>query len=375
MKIAILVSRFTPCKLGGTEIATYNIAKYLAQRGHEVHVITSTDNGLPQERVEDGFTVYRGRVTRKPVIGFASFLIHAFRIIKKIDPDLIHAQSIELALDAMLITKIFKMPYLTWGRGSDIYLPSKFYKRFYRLSLSNADAVIVQTGDEKRILQNTCNRNMVLMPNGIDMEMFANLSREKTRSRLQIKEGEKLILFVGSLRTVKGVKYLIRAMNVIRQKEPKIRLMLVGDGDERQDLEKLTNSLNLADYITFIGEVPNEEVPQYMAAADIFILPSLSEGFPVVIVEAMAAGIPVVVTDITGLSEIVRDGENGFLFESKNHMELAEKVLLLLQDDELRQRIAQNNRQRVKDYTWNNIIDKLEEVYQEIVFPFKVNLT
>jgi len=115
-----------------------------------------------------------------------------------------------------------------------------------------------------------------------------------------------------------------------------------------------------------MGKVPNEKVPEYMAAADIFVLPSLSEGFPVVIVEAMASGLPIVATNITGLPEIVHDGENGFLVEPKNPAELAERILLLLQDDELRGRIAQNNKQRAKDYTWEKVIDRLEEVYEKI---------
>ena len=118
-----------------------------------------------------------------------------------------------------------------------------------------------------------------------------------------------------------------------------------------------------------MGKVPNEVVPQYMAAADILVLPSLSEGFPVVIVEAMASGLPIITTNVTRLPEIVHNGENGFLVEPKNPAELAEKILLLLQDDGLRGRIAQNNRRRAKDYTWEKVIDKLEEVYQKVVAP------
>ena len=367
MKIAILIYNFPPKILGGTEIATYNIAKHLAQRGHEVHVVTSRGKGLSRERTEEGFTIHHGGVIGKPVLGFTSYFMHAYSTVKKIDSDLIHAQSISLALDALLIKKILKKPYVTWAQGSDIYSPSRFYRRFHKFTLANADAVIAQTGDEKRIMQKTCDRDIMTLPSGIDLGRFSNLSREESRSGLQIKEGEKVILFVGILFAVKGVKYLIQAMNVIRQQEPKARLMLVGDGEERQDLEKLTSSLNLVDSVTFVGKVSNEKVLQYMAAADIFVLPSLSEGFPLVISEAMASGLPIVTTNVTGLSEIVHNGENGLLVESKNSIELAEKILLLLQDDELRRRISQNNKQRVKDYTWDKVIDRLEEVYQKVV--------
>jgi glycosyltransferase involved in cell wall biosynthesis len=369
MRIVILIYDFPPQVLGGTEIATYSIAKHLVQRGHEVHVVTTWGKGLPRERIEDGFTVHRSRVIVKPVLGSTSYFIHAYSAVKKINPDLIHAQNISLALYALLIKKTLKKPYVTWAQGSDIYLPSRFFRWFYKFNLKNAGAVIAQTSDEKGIMQKICDRDIMILPSGIDLGRFSNLSRESSRSGLQIKKGEKVILFVGKLHAVKGVNYLIQAMNVIRQKEPKTRLILVGDGEERRDLEKLTSSLNLADSVTFVGKVPNEKVPQYMAAADIFVLPSLSEGFPMVIVEAMASGLPIVTTNVTGLPEIVHNGENGLLVEPKNSVELAEKILLLLQDDELRGDIAQNNRQRAKDYTWEKVVDNLEEVYQKVVAP------
>jgi len=235
MKIAILVSGFPPKRLGGTEIATYNIARHLAKRGQEVHIITSWDKGLPRESIDDGFYIHRGRVIEKPFLGFTSYFINAFRAIRRLNPDLVHAQSISLALYALLIKKILKKPYLAWGRGADIYLPSRFYRRFYRFTLMNAGAVIAQTSDEKGVMQKTCDRDIVVIPNGIDLGRFNNLSREEIRSRLQIKEDEKVILFVGTLRPVKGVKYLIQAMNVIGQKGLKTRLMLVG-GEKKGEI-------------------------------------------------------------------------------------------------------------------------------------------
>lgn len=367
MKIAILVSGFPPKRLAGTEIATYNIARHLAKRGHEVHVITSRDKGLLKESIEEGFYIHRGRVIGKPFLGFASYFINAFRVIRRVNPDLVHAQTIELALYALLIKKMLKKPYVAWARGSDVYLPSKFYRRFYRFILMNANAVIAQTSDEKRIMQKTCNRDIVVIPNGIDLDRFDNLPKERVRSRLQIGKDEKVILYMGTLRPVKGVKYLIEAMRAVSQKDLEARLIVVGDGKERQNLEKLTKALNLGDFVTFVGKVPNQEVPQYMAAADIFVLPSLSEGFPVTVLEAMASGLSIITTNIGGLPEIVHEGENGFLVQPKNPLEITQRVTLLLQDDELRERISGNNRARAKDYTWKEVVGKLEEVYQNLV--------
>ena len=366
MKIAILVLLFPPKWLAGTEIATYNIAKYLAKRGHEVHVITTLDEGLPKENMEEGFYVHQIFLRKIRFLGVISFWLKIFWHLKKIKPDIVHVQSVGIGIPAFLSKKILEKPYIVWGRGSDIYLPDKFTKSISKLVLKNADAVIALTGDMKKKMQKFCDKDISVIPNGIDLERFSNLSKEDIRKKLKIKEDEKVIIFVGTLRPVKGVKYLIKAMKIISPKNANTRLMLVGDGDERGNLEKLVKGLSLEEYVKFVGKVPNEKVPEYMAASDVFVLPSLSEGFPVTVLEAMASGVPIIATNVGGLPEIIKDGENGFLVEPKNPEKIAEKVLLILEDDGLRERISRNNKEKVKGYSWESVIERLEKVYLKI---------
>ena len=119
--------------------------------------------------------------------------------------------------------------------------------------------------------------------------------------------------------------------------------------------------------IDFLGQIPNEKVPQYMAAADVFVSSSLYEGFPNVVLEAMVAGLPVIASKVGGLPEIIKDGENGFLVEPKNPELITEKVLLLLGDEELRKRISRNNRKKAKGYSWESVVERLEEVYRSLL--------
>ena len=365
MKIAILTPLFPPKHLAGLEIAAYNIAKYLAERNHEVHVITTLDKGLPKESTEEGFYVHRFKTSKIPILRTVSYYMKSLFVVKKINPDIVHVQTIFLALSGLLIKKFLHKPYVVYGRGSDVYLSWRFKNLISKPILKNADAIIALTEDMKRGIQKIWDRDAFVVPNGIDLDRFENLSREEFRKRLKIEEAEKIIIFVGGLRPVKGVKYLIEAMKIIIDKNRNTKLFIVGDGEEREYLENLVRNLNLEKHINFIGQVPNEEVREYMAASNVFILPSLSEGFPVTVVEAMASGLPIVATNVRGLPEIVKDGENGFLVEPKNLEEIADKVLLLLKNEELRKRISKRNKEEVKKYSWKNIVEKLEDVYYE----------
>ena len=361
MKIAILVSLFPPKWLAGTEIATYNIAKYLAGRGHEVHVITTLDKGLPKESMEKGVYVHRIFWRKIRFLGIMLFWMKIFLLLKRVNPNIIHVQSVGIGISAFLSKKILKKPYIVWGRGSEVYLPWMFKKQISKLVLKNADAVIALTEDMKKEIKKSYDIDISVIPNGINLKNFENISKEKIRS----KDG-KIILFVGTLRPVKGVRYLIEAMKIIRQRNPNTRLMLVGDGEDREKLEGLVGEFDLKKCVSFVGRVQNEKVPVYMAASDVFVLPSLSEGFPVVSLEAMASGLPIIATNVGGLPEVVQNGENGFLIEPRNSEEIAEKILLILRDNRLRERISRNNKEKSKEYGWETIVKRLEEVYQRL---------
>lgn len=367
MKIAIMVSGFPPRWLGGTELATHDIARHLVKRGYEVHVITSLDEAVPKDSIEEGFYVHRIGFPKIKFLGVVVFWLKALRVLKRINPDIVHAQSTGIGISAFLAKKLLGKPYVVYCRGSEVYLSWLFTKPMLKLALKNANAVIALTEDMKAEIQKICSGEILVIPNGIDLESFENFSREKARAKLQIKMGEEVILFVGTLRPIKGVKYLIQAMDIIAKQDAGIKLVLVGDGEERQALEELVKELDLEEDVKFIGKVPNEEVPEYMVGSDAFVLPSLSEGFPNVVLEAMASALPIVASKVGGLPEIVKDGENGFLVEPKNPGQIAEKVLLLFGGEELRKSISRNNKEKAKDYSWESVVERLEEVYLEVL--------
>jgi glycosyltransferase involved in cell wall biosynthesis len=365
MKISIFVKLFPPRSLAGAEIAAYNLAKYLTKKGDEVHVITSIDKGQKKVTFDEGFYVHYFLWPKIKFFGGFLFWISVFLQLRKIKPNIMHFQSVEIGVFPAFLMKIQKKHYVLWAQGSDVYFQSMVKRLESKIILKNADAVVALTEDMKNHIKIIYNRDIFVIPNGIDLNKFEYLPKDDFYSKFGFGKNTKIILYVGTFRPVKGLKYLIEAMKIIDDKEKK--LVIIGYGEEKTDLENLVKNLKLENCVTFIGKTPNNEIIRYMASSDVFVLPSLSEGFPITILEAMASGLPIVATKVRGLPEILKDGQNGFLVEPANPEQIAEKVLLLLNDEKLRKIISKNNLEEVKKYDWKIVIDKLENLYSDII--------
>lgn len=366
MRISIFVPFFPPKHFGGFEIASENIANYLTKNGHEVHVLTRLDKGLPKESIKDNFYVHRVFRPMIRIIGSILFWIKILRCLKKIEPDVIHIQAFGFETPVfLLIKKLLKKPCVIWGQGSDVYVQWMFKEPISKIVFKKADAIIALTDDMKNEMKKIYDRDIDVLPNGIDLCKVKCLSKQDVRDELGIKRDRKIILFAGALHPIKGLAYLIEAITYIKDKNK--QLILVGDGDERIQLEELVKKLKLEKYVTFIGKVPYNEVFKYMVASNIFVLSSLSEGLPNVILEAMASGLPIVSTRVGGIPEIIKVGENGFLVEPKNPQQIAEKINLFLEDNKLREKISKNNKQKAKEFSWESVIERLEKIYFRVI--------
>ena len=156
-------------------------------------------------------------------------------------------------------------------------------------------------------------------------------------------------------------------MQRIRHAEANAKLVLVGYGSDEEDLRLSVKELGLSDCVRFVGAVQNDVIPVYMAASDVLVLPSLSEGFPMVSLEAMAASLPIVATSVGGIPSIVEDGINGFLVKPRDAAQIADKVSSILCDPELSHFISTNNKNKAQRYTWESVAHDLEAVYLKCV--------
>ncbi len=360
VKITILVMKFPPKWLGGTEQASYNLANYL-KNYHNINIITTLDEGIIQNDI-NGFAVCRVHKSEIRYFGMILYWIKIFFIIKKIKPGIIHVQGLYMAIPAVLAKIILNVPYIISGRGSDVYNSWPYKTIISKLGMQHAKISIALTQNMKNEMQKISNKKIIVVPNGIDTKIFNN-TKYNSRKKLFLDIKMKIILFVGRLEPIKGLKYLIKAIDILKFKETNLKLLIIGDGTELQELKVLIKNLKLERYVIFLGKIPNELIPVYMAASDIFVLPSISEGFPVVILEAMATGLPIVTTKIRGLEEIVVNGVNGFLVEPKNHIQLSKKITILLNDEKLSKKISKTNKERSKFYDWQNVSHTLENLY------------
>ena len=171
----------------------------------------------------------------------------------------------------------------------------------------------------KRYFEAIGAKNIEVIPNGIDLARFKGLDRQRSRQKPGL-GNEFVVMTIARLESVKGIEYLIRAISKLKEASPQsinIKLVIVGDGSERENLESLSAKLGLTERVKFLGQIPNEKIPESLAEADCFCLPSLREGFGIVILEAQAAGIPVIGTKVGGILDLIEDDKTGILVESK----------------------------------------------------------
>lgn len=187
------------------------------------------------------------------------------------------------------------------------------------------------------------------------------------RTQLAIKSDARVILSVGRLSSEKGHADLIRAFQVLRERIPTIpaRLVLVGDGPERSNLISLCQRFNLGADVTLVGH--QDDVKPYYAMADVFVLPSHSEGSPNVLLEAMSMGIPVVATRVGGIPEIATDQKDALLIEESDLSALADAIARVLEDQELRERLKRAGRQSILLHTPEHYFRSVARVFEETV--------
>lgn len=374
MKIAQLSPYFYP-HLGGVESHVLELSKHLIKRGHEVFVVTTQLEGTKAEDTVEGVPVKRA----KPLsILFSTPIVPGVnKILSKENFDILHSHTPPplMSLSGVRAAQKKDVPsVLTYHCDLEIpytfgpILTTLYQQTLGAYTVRKTDKLITTTTTYGATSKAVWYKDAEIIPNAVDAERFhpSNEGKE-VRKELGIKD-KKMVMYVGRIVYHKGLEYFVRSAKYLEEED--IQYVLVGTGDFKPELEKIIKKEGLEDKVMFAGRVSNEKLPNYYAAADIFVLPSVSrlEAFGIVALEAMASSVPVVISNIPGVREVIVEGENGLLAEPMNAKDLAGKIRTLLHNPKMAKNMGEKGRKRVEEkFTWEKVANDIEEVYGSLV--------
>lgn len=377
LKIAMLTANFPPY-FGGIGNACYHNALELAKLGHEVTVFTrkyERQFDYPKEikvvQLRSAFSFGNG-VLLPGLLGIKGFDVLHVHLPFHFGAEL--ASIVSLARGIPIVVS-YQMDLV--GEG---LLKRAFWlheKTFLKLVLLRARKIIVSSKDYaqhsnfKKLFEKRA-KDVVAIPNGVNIEEFSpKISGAQVKQLLKTKNGNHTVLFVGALDKAhyfKGMDFLLKAFSLLQDK--KAHLLIVGEGELKQDYIDECGWLGIADRVFFAGRVSQEDLPKYFAASNFLVLPSVDKGeaFGIVLVEAMAAGKPVIASNLPGVRSVVSDKKNGLLFETGNEKDLVEKLDWLLENKKARKRFGKAGRKKAEtEFDWHKIAKKMEKVYLQVV--------
>jgi len=207
---------------------------------------------------------------------------------------------------------------------------------------------------------------LVVIRNGIDPAAFQKVSRADARMRLGIKQGVPVIGYVGRLERQKGLMYLIKTMAELSNDWPNLQCLIIGDGSQRSSLVQQVQSMGIEDQVRFLGYQP--EVSALLPALDVFVLPSLYEGLPYTLLEAMASGVPIVATHVVGIQDVVCDGKTGLLVQPGDVPGLKRAIGQILSNRELGVKLAQAGFELVmREFRLDDCVRRTERLYLDVL--------
>jgi glycosyltransferase involved in cell wall biosynthesis len=368
MKILRVVSDLYPAVVGGIGIHAHQISSSQARLGHEVTVLTLNQKKLPENELVNGY-----RVVRFPsyftICGnsFAPGLILEILRRKKA-VDIIHAHShLFFSTNVCALARLLhSAPLIITNHGlisasAPAWLNTLYKYTFSTATFHIADHIICYTDIEKENIEKLGidHRKISVIHNGVDTNLFAPANSPWHKNAKQI-------IWVGRFVLGKGVEYLIEAFSQIQKKIPDIRLVLVGEGPEKSRIEQKIQDAHLQSSVVIIDFLENSELPGFYRNSNVFVLPSLMEGVPRTLLEAMSCGVPVVTTNLPHLLDIV-DG-NGLVVPPKDPTLLSDAILTILEDASLAEKMGQRGGHKIEqEYSWEDTVKKTLALYESII--------
>jgi glycosyltransferase involved in cell wall biosynthesis len=331
------------------------------------HTIISIMNRMQmQQQFNDlGIEVHSLGLSRKTDIT-AAFRFRS--LLRKLRPDILHTYLVHGNVLGRIVGRLAGVPVII-GSELTIGQAGPLGRMATKLTNPLTDAVEVNsiTGGKaiEKDLGVPSNKIEVVLP-GLDLTKFGGTeNRTLLRTELAIENQHHLVVYVGRLRPVKGVEYGIRSFAIAQQDNSNLRMVLAGEGEQRTYLENLVTELGVADKVKFLGA--RKDLPDLLSAADSVIMPSMTEGFPRIALEAMAARKPIVATRVGGVPEAIIDQQTGILVQPKDVEAMASAIATLANNEELRTRLGNAGRTHTElNYSAETYVTRLDTLYQQL---------
>lgn len=361
---------------GGSGVIATELAKGLALKNHNVHIL-SYARPARLDAFQSNISFHEVNLTTYPLFEYPPYDLalanQMVNLIEYANIEVLHVHyAIPHATSAYLAKQILgeqaaHIPIITTLHGTDITLvgsdPS--YKNVVDFSINQSDGVtaVSEYLKEETFRRFDIRRDIEVIPNFIDLKRFKKSNKVHFKKAI-CPEDEKVVVHVSNFREVKRLPEVIEIFYRVLQNDIKAKLLLVGDGPERQRAEMRCRELSICDQVRFLGK--QENVEEILSIADLFLIPSASETFGLAALEAMSCSVPVVSTNAGGLPEVNIEGKTGFLCDVGDVECMAKGALKILSDENLYNKMARNSRKRAKQFELGKVVDTYEEYYLKV---------
>lgn len=366
---------------GGSGVVATELGLELSKRGHQVHFITY-NQPVRLELLGNNVHFHEVNVPEYPLfhyqpyeLALSSKLVDMVKLHKievlHVHYAIPHAYAAYMA-QKMLLEEGIYVPIVTTLHGTDITLVGNhpFYKPAVTFSINKSDAVttVSQSLKEDTLRLFNIKKEINVVANFIDISRFNHDFTDCQRAMMAT-EDEKIITHISNMREVKRIPDVIKVFYNI-QKEIPAKLMMVGEGPEREPAERLCEELGIADKVVFFGN--SNEIDRILCFSDLFLLPSKTESFGLSALEAMASGVPVISSNTGGIPEVNKEGFSGFLSEVGDVEDMSKNAIYILKDESRFKEFKKNAKSQAKTFDIHQIVPKYEAIYQETLNKCKV---
>jgi glycosyltransferase involved in cell wall biosynthesis len=401
MRIAVITSSYPRFAGDGTAPFVQSISENLAQMGHEVEVVAPYDTAVdslmttkvPLHRFhyiwpKRYHIMGHARAMEKDVrlrpltyillpFFISAGILTLWRVAKRLKAQVIYAHwVVPNGLVAACVAGLMGIPFGVTLHGSDVFVSSRnrWLGIVARWILKRAAFITACSPDLKKgALELGASKDIVLLPNGVNPSLFhPSLRSQICRDKFLPTGKGILITTLGRLVLKKGFGNLITAMQKVIEQEPDVRLVLGGEGELKEELANQAANLGIHESVLLVGRIPWNQVPELLASSDIFCLPSIRDaagnvdGLPTVLQEAMSSGVAVIASDIGGVGLVVEDGKNGILVPPDDVPALANAIMKLFTDAELRENLGAAARQAAEvEFPWEQFALKVVGLMEE----------